>query len=838
MIVTGGLDRILRLWNPYVPKSPTATLVSHNAPIEMVEIDAGQNIFISIDLQKNVKIWNLGDQTLLTDVYSKSHMISKADISRANYLFNSQSLIICTDNIFALSMKPKQELSSLDKQNSNSSSGTEKKTKAHISMRLQQGTNEAYTHRDAITTLVYNKSFDQIITCSATAVCRIWNASTGDLIFEFGGVESSNDGTEQNKNGGGSSGVKLGQGHNGCEITSATLDDTGRRLITTGRDGNTCIWNPNSGECLTTLSVTPNVNSRKRKEVHDCVCVTINQRNKFICTVGWDRRIRLYSDLRNGGYKLHQLPEQSWIDDIQRGHKEDIVGVAYCPPHLLSTIDYQGNLFIWNLVSGHISRKIKYAPKIDNLAGEQADSSKKGSRQIIHSIAGFPKRHAENESAVSEQFTRPATRTPLGEKDFESSTSNLATKTDPIAVIAIGTCDGYLTMYSIFDSQEYVSVQVTKREAKVIAPAITCLKISLDETIMLCGDSDGYVTLLDVRKFGLVKDDVTNANIKSKIIRRWRAHVHSINNMEILLLNQRRTGKDPREETTANLKLRRPNSSQDTYQDAYQLVTISDDRRARVWTFAGEFIGTFGQEKSWDNFLKTTWQHPMAPEDVLFNPDSLPKGMTDSQDKYKDVVDELEDERKRDQKTKVQENEKVSSTESARPTANTPTTPVIKSRKIATNSEIKTMINNISTTLPVSLNHSGKHLRAIKMSKHREKFLNNPAPNDPAYVSMTSNAIFRKVLVFDLQDTPGEPNNNYEQFKNSVNVTLNNNAHKEIKLDDQTDQTYNNLETDPGAEGDQADPSLINEQFENLSQLKIVDRFTADSKNRTVKFQV
>lgn len=51
---------MLRLWNPYVTQKATATIKSHNAPIEMVEIDAENNIFISIDIQKNIKVWNLG----------------------------------------------------------------------------------------------------------------------------------------------------------------------------------------------------------------------------------------------------------------------------------------------------------------------------------------------------------------------------------------------------------------------------------------------------------------------------------------------------------------------------------------------------------------------------------------------------------------------------------------------------------------------------------------------------------------------------------------------------------------------------------------------------------
>merc|ERR1719219_316576 len=176
MILTGGLDRMIRQWNPFVPQKPTATLRGHNAPIEMIRIDSANNIFVSIDMQKNIKVWNLIDHTLLTDVYPKSHNVSKAEISRASYLALSQSIIICTDSIYAISMKPRIELkASTDA----SSSANPNQRKAHLSIRLQTGTNEAYTHKDPITAIVYNPHFDQIITCSSTSVVRVWNAGTG-----------------------------------------------------------------------------------------------------------------------------------------------------------------------------------------------------------------------------------------------------------------------------------------------------------------------------------------------------------------------------------------------------------------------------------------------------------------------------------------------------------------------------------------------------------------------------------------------------------------------------------------------------------------------------------
>ena len=38
----------------------------------------------------------------------------------------------------------------------------------------------------------------------------------------------------------------------------------------------------------------------------------------------------------------------------KNGHNEDILSIAYCPPNLLATSSYDGEVIIWNMVSGHI----------------------------------------------------------------------------------------------------------------------------------------------------------------------------------------------------------------------------------------------------------------------------------------------------------------------------------------------------------------------------------------------------------------------------------------------------------------------------------------------------
>ena len=56
VLVTGGMDRIVRIWNPYLPSRPIARLRGHNAPIFLVKIAVADNRLFSISTDKAVLV--------------------------------------------------------------------------------------------------------------------------------------------------------------------------------------------------------------------------------------------------------------------------------------------------------------------------------------------------------------------------------------------------------------------------------------------------------------------------------------------------------------------------------------------------------------------------------------------------------------------------------------------------------------------------------------------------------------------------------------------------------------------------------------------------------------
>jgi WD40 repeat protein len=56
VLVTGGMDRVIRLWNPYLPSRPVARLRGHNAPVFLVKIAVEDNRLFSISADKSVLV--------------------------------------------------------------------------------------------------------------------------------------------------------------------------------------------------------------------------------------------------------------------------------------------------------------------------------------------------------------------------------------------------------------------------------------------------------------------------------------------------------------------------------------------------------------------------------------------------------------------------------------------------------------------------------------------------------------------------------------------------------------------------------------------------------------
>ena len=99
----GGSDRIIRIWNPYIPLHPIARLSGHQSGILFLFIHYIEKRLISIDSEKNIRVWDLTEYSCLLNFGIKFHKIA-SDICACAFNYNQlvSNLIIFSNVLFIL----------------------------------------------------------------------------------------------------------------------------------------------------------------------------------------------------------------------------------------------------------------------------------------------------------------------------------------------------------------------------------------------------------------------------------------------------------------------------------------------------------------------------------------------------------------------------------------------------------------------------------------------------------------------------------------------------------------------------------------------------------------
>ncbi|ROK70867.1 WD repeat-containing protein 49 [Anabarilius grahami] len=301
LLVTGGMDTLLRMWNRHVPKRPRGILKGHKAPVSYLCISSEEGHIYSVSKDKTAKIWHIKDETCLFTANPDASNI-RGELSACLYSSAVKGLYIAADSLALLSLQTKP----------------------------QPKGNQILSHEEPVLCCGYSEEFKQVVSCSQGSVVKVWDVETGAQIFEFGGA------------------------HGKSAITCMAFDSSGRRLVTGGIDGCLKMWNFNNGQCVKILK-----KDGKCDQICDCLYLKLH-RKAFVISVGWDRRIDVYEDFKEET-QMTQRPKPSWQDDERNGHRDDILCIAQCPPHHLATGSYDGEIIVWNVVSERILCRFQIA---------------------------------------------------------------------------------------------------------------------------------------------------------------------------------------------------------------------------------------------------------------------------------------------------------------------------------------------------------------------------------------------------------------------------------------------------------------------------------------------
>ncbi|XP_029373499.1 WD repeat-containing protein on Y chromosome-like [Echeneis naucrates] len=528
LLVTGGMDRVIRLWNPHFSGKPTGILKGHSAPIVFLCVSSADSQIFSVSIDNTVKIWDIQDQCCLFTADPKASQIH-GDISACFYSSAMKSLFTAADCLAVLSLK----------------------------LRPQFCRHLTESHDEPVTCCGYSEEFRRVVSCTEGSVVKVWDFDTGRQVFEFGGVPDRS------------------------AITCMTFDLSGRRLITGGRDGCLKIWNFNSGQCLKTLKKDGGCH-----EVCDCIFLKAH-RNCYVMSVGRDRKIDIYPDIPEDFHRV-QRPQPSWQDDLNNGHSEDILCMAQSPPTLLATGSYDGEIILWNMVSGSIQCRFVSPRSAEHQNAEGLDTS-------VQSIIFL--------------------------KNLKLQQLWLAS-----ALLSSGTM-GCINIWNVSSGGKCVgSFKASRFKQKITKMAQTN-----KGTLLYAADQIGYIYVYQRTK--IPKRLVSFLSCLSENF--WRAHTSRVSGLQIVDNDQVVLTSSP--DYTVRLWSTRGEFIGLTHKVVLAKNNMLDPGVSPhlpptpctiVWMHTATFkysSGTFGQSECWSIHISSTWMHPAVPYELLIHPASLPE---------------------------------------------------------------------------------------------------------------------------------------------------------------------------------------------------------------------
>ncbi|XP_067323171.1 EF-hand calcium-binding domain-containing protein 8 [Anolis sagrei] len=196
ILVTGGYEAEIRIWNPYVTSSSITQLKGHGTAVTHIMINRERATIVSISKDKNIRIWDLLDHICLQSIHSRSVPLGNCPISAVYYHLPNNFLVCATYTIGVFFAADSAEI-------------------------------ELKSQEQPLCSALYNRIFKQVVSGCYSGLITVWDVLSGQKLMEFS-----------------TSPVQP------VEITAMMFDPPERRLITALKNGTIKLWNFNNGACL------------------------------------------------------------------------------------------------------------------------------------------------------------------------------------------------------------------------------------------------------------------------------------------------------------------------------------------------------------------------------------------------------------------------------------------------------------------------------------------------------------------------------------------------------------------------------------------------------------
>ncbi|XP_035433899.2 WD repeat-containing protein on Y chromosome [Spodoptera frugiperda] len=241
ILVTGGPDCVVRVWNPFVPAKANVLFVGHHAAVTCIVLqNKGQTIY-SLSRDRTIKVWDVLSHACVQTYIDIPAVVGERTPISAVYNPATREFILACMRIAVIV---------LDEQ-------------------LNPLHTDGFTHARAVSAILYNPLFKIIITLGMDSIIINWNPITGKRNVLIRDAH-----------------VRVVHGEViPVEITAACFDPGYQLLLTGARNGELKVWNFNTGSCLRELSI------EHMCEVTSCFWV-----EGRILAIGWNRHVVEFDD--------------------------------------------------------------------------------------------------------------------------------------------------------------------------------------------------------------------------------------------------------------------------------------------------------------------------------------------------------------------------------------------------------------------------------------------------------------------------------------------------------------------------------------------------------------